>query len=149
MPIQMNQDQVLNLLKHIDAAQDEPVKRSVFTQLGHECFRCHHLDQWVAGFKGDVQAFLDQINVDHQSTYWESLVFSADKSQLILTGKEVEECACAFANCSDPPQSLCSYCCKSFQEDIFTSLLGKPVEVRITEAFLRGGRRCSTVIEIK
>lgn len=53
MPLQMNQEQVLNLLKHLDATQDEPVKMRIFTQLGHECYRCHHLEQWIDGFKGD------------------------------------------------------------------------------------------------
>jgi hypothetical protein len=144
----INQEQVRNLLKHIDATQAESVKMDVFSQLGHECFRCNHLDQWLAGFKGDVQAFLDRINVQHQSVYWESLVFSADQSQLILTGKEVDECACPFAACSAPPMSLCTYCCKSFQEKIFSSLLGRPVEVSITAAYLRGDKRCSTVINL-
>jgi hypothetical protein len=145
----MNQEQVKNLLKHIDATFDETVKMNVFTQLGHECFYCNHLDQWINEYNGDVQKFLDDINVQHQSRYWESLVFSADKSQLILTGKEVDQCACAFAECSAPPLSLCNYCCKGFQEEIFKSLLGKKVEVTITEAFLWGDRRCSTVIAIR
>ena len=149
MPQQMNQEQVKNLLKYVDAALDETVKRNVFTQLGHECFRCNHLDRWLEEFNGDVQMFLDRINVQHQSVYWESLVFSADKSRLTLTGKEVAECACPFAGCSAAPLSLCSYCCKSFQEEIFKSLLGKPVEVTITESYLRGDRRCSTIIDVK
>ena len=148
MPEQMNQEQVRNLLKHIDASPDEALKMAVFTQLGHECFTCNHLDQWIDGFKGDVQKFLDDINVQHNSRYWESLVYSADKSQLILTGREVDQCACSFAGCSAPPLSLCNYCCKSFQQEIFKSLLGKQVEVIITESFLWGNRRCSTIIEI-
>jgi len=145
----MNQEQVRNLLKHIDASMDETVKSAIFTQLGHECFHSNHLDQWIDEFKGDVQRFLDSINIDHQSPYWESLVFSADKSRLTLTGREVTGCACPFADCSAPPLSLCNYCCKSFQQEIFSALFGKPVEVTITESFLWGNRRCSTIIDIR
>lgn len=145
----MNQEQVKNLLKYIDAQADETLKDNVFSRLGHECFYSNHLDQWVDGFKGDVQGFLDRINIQHQSTYWESLVFSADQTRLILTGKEVDGCACSFAECSAPPLSLCNYCCKNFQQMIFGSLLGKQVEVTITEAYLMGDRRCSTIIEIR
>ncbi len=148
MPQPMNPDQVKNLLRHIDATLDECVKQDIFAQLGRECYRCNHLDRWVADFNGDVQAFQDRINVQHQSKYWESLVFSADKSRLMLTGREVDACACAFAEGDTPPSSLCSYCCKSFQEEIFSALLGRPVEVFITASFLRGDRRCSTVIKI-
>jgi hypothetical protein len=149
MPLQMNLGQVRNLLKHIDATLDETVKMRIFTQLGHECFHCNHFDRWIEKFKGDVQKFMDSINVQHQSVYWESLVFSADQSQLSLTGREVDKCACPFADCSAPPLSLCNYCCKSFQEEIFKSLFGKQVEVTITESYLWGNRRCSTVIDIR
>jgi hypothetical protein len=149
MPQKINQEQGKNLLKYIDDTLDETVKMNIFSQLGHECFHCNHLDQWIDEFKGDVEKFLDSIKVRHQSRYWESLVFSTDKSQLTLTGKEVDECACPFADCSAPPLSLCHYCCKSFQEEIFKSLLDKQVEVTITESYLWGNRRCSTVIAIR
>ena len=42
MPQQMNPEQVRNLLKHIDATQDESVKMDIFSQLGHDCFYCNH-----------------------------------------------------------------------------------------------------------
>lgn len=149
MPRAMNQEQVRNLLIHIDSQMDETTKEEIFSQLGHECFYSNHLDQWVDGFEGDIQKLLDTVNVQHRSTYWERLVFSADRSRLTLTGKEVERCACSFAECGDPPLSLCNYCCKHFQQLIFGSILGKRVEVTITESYLRGDKRCSTVIEIR
>jgi hypothetical protein len=145
---QMNQDQVRNLLKHIDATFNETSKRKVFARLGHECFYSRHLDKWIDQFKGDVQEFLDNIKIRHKSTYWESLVFSTDKSRLILTGKEVDGCVCSFSAFSAPPLSLCNYCCKSFQEELFKYLLGNQVEVTITESYLLGNRRCNTIIEI-
>jgi hypothetical protein len=146
--IPINQDQVNNLLKYIDATLDEAAKINLFTQLGHDCFYCRHHDQWVDQFKGDAQKFLDNINIHHQSTFWESLIFTADKSRLILTGKEVDGCACSFAACEAPPLALCNHCCKSFQQELFTYLLGKPVEVTITESYLLGNKRCSTIIDI-
>ena len=146
--IPMNQGQVNNLLIYIDSNLDEATKIELFTQLGHGCFHCRHIVQWVAGFEGDVQKFLDHVNIDHNSKYWESLVFSPDKSRLILTGKEVDGCACSYAEGDDPPLSLCKSCCKSFQLELFSCLLGKPVEVTITESYLLGGKRCSTIIDI-
>jgi hypothetical protein len=146
--IPMNQEQVNHLLQYIDTHLDEAAKIELFAQLGHNCFHCRHIDQWVAQFEGDVQKFLDNVNIDHKSAYWESLVFSPDKRQLILTGKEVDGCACSYAEGDNPPLSLCKYCCKSFQEELFSCLLGKPVEVTITESYLLGGKRCSTIIDI-
>lgn len=148
VPLPMNQDQVKNILKFVDASQSETVKDSIFSQLGHECFYAGKLDEWVAPYRENVQAFLDSINIEHASRYWERLEFTADGTALVLTGKPVQGCACAFADCSQPPPSLCHYCCKNFQQELFGTLLGQRVEVTITESYLLGDERCSTIIRM-
>jgi hypothetical protein len=145
---EMNHAQVRNIFRFIDATQSEFVKDSVFSRLGHECFYARRLDAWIEQYRGNVQAFLDRVNQEHASKYWERLEFTEDRTMLILTGKKVQGCACAFADCSQPPQSLCHYCCKSFQQELFGMLLGQRVEVTITESYLLGGERCSTTIHL-
>ena len=144
----MHQEQVRNILKFIDASQSEPVKGSVFSQLGHECFFARKLDGWIEQYTGNVQAFLDRINVERASRYWERLEFNEDRTALVLTGKVVQGCACAFADCSEPPLSLCHYCCKRFQEELFGMLLGQKVEVDITASYLLGDERCNTIVRL-
>src|SRR5512137_1384837 len=147
IPQEMNQDQVKSILKFIDVSQSETVKDSIFGQLGHECFYARKLDGWIEQYRGNVQAFLDRVNIEHASKYWERLEFNEDSTILVLTGNQVQGCACAFADCSQPPQSLCHYCCKSFQQELFGMLLGQKVEVTITESYLLGSERCSTIIQ--
>lgn len=148
IPQEMNQEQVKNILKFVDASQDEHVKKSIFSQLGQECFYSRHLDDWIGQYTGDVQAFLDRVNVEKASKYWERLEFTEDGKTLVLTGKKVSGCACAFADCAQPPLSLCHYCCKNLQQELFGMLLGQQVEVEITEAYLLGGERCNTTIHL-
>jgi hypothetical protein len=148
IPQETNQEQVKNILKFIDASQDEGVKKSIFNQLGHECFYARSLDAWIGQYTGNVQAFLDWVNIEKASKYWERLEFTEDGTTLVLTGKKVEGCACAFADCPQPPLSLCRYCCKNFQQELFGVLLGRKVEVEITEAYLLGDERCSTIIHL-
>ena len=148
VPQAMNQEQVQNVLKFIEASTSEPVKESIFSQLGHECFFARKLDAWIAPYQGNVQAFLDRVNVQQASKYWEKLEFTEDGSTLVLTGRKVEGCACAFADCDQPPLSLCYYCCKNFQQELFGMLLGQKVEVRITAAYLLGDERCNTTIHL-
>ena len=148
VPLEMNHEQVKNILKFIDFSQTELIKEQIFSQLGYECFYSRNLNEWIRQCEGDVQAFLDRINVEKSSKYWESLEFNDDHTMLILTGKKVEGCACSFADCANPPLSLCQYCCKNFQQEFFAMLLGQPVEVEITEAFLLGDERCSTIINL-
>jgi hypothetical protein len=147
-PPEMNADQVKNILKFIDASQSETVKASIFSQLGHECFYARKLDAWIEPYRENVEAFLDRVNIEHASKYWEKLEFNEDGTILILTGRQVEGCACAYAECAQPPRSLCHFCCKNFQQEMFGMLLGKKVEVTITESYLLGGKRCSTTIHV-
>ena len=144
----MNPEQVRNLLKYIDASQTEKVKESIFNQLGQDCFFTRHLDQWVDSYQGDVEAFLDRINVQQTSKYWERLEFNPERSELTLTGRPVQGCACAFADCEQPPISLCHYCCKNFQQELFGRLLDQKVDVTITASFLLGDDRCNTKIKL-
>jgi predicted ArsR family transcriptional regulator len=148
VPQEMNQEQVKNILKFIDASQSKAVKNTIFSRLGHECFYARELDAWVEQYRDDVQAFLDRVNVQRASKYWERLEFTEDRTVLVLTGKKVAGCACAFADCSQPPLSLCHYCCKNFQQELFGTLLGQKVEVTITESYLLGDERCSTTIHL-
>jgi len=148
VPMPMNQEQVRNVLKFVDATQSEETKRAIFGQLGRACFECGHHADWLAPFKEDVQVFLDRVNVEQKSIFWERLAYSDDGTALILTGRKVMGCVCAFAECSQPPLALCHYCCKQYQEVFFETLLGRPVEVEITEAFLLGDERCSTIIRL-
>jgi predicted ArsR family transcriptional regulator len=144
----MNQAQVANILAYVDETQGEQVKKDIFRRLGYECFHAGKTREWIASFNGDVEALIDWVNIERASTYWERLEFNDDRTMLILTGREVQGCACAFANCARPPQSLCHHCCKAFQQELFGKLLDQKVEVTITEAFLLGDKRCSTTIQL-
>jgi len=147
--MEINHDQIVSVLKHIDAGRDEDMKKEVFCELGRQCFTCRKVKEWVEGFHGDVQAFLDRVNVEDKSPYWKSLVFNEDRSILYLTGKEGGKCACVYAECDEPPLSLCRHCCRTFQEQIFGTLFGCDVEVEITKAHLLGDHSCDTAIHIR
>ena len=148
IPLRMNAEQVKKMLKYVDSTQSRTVKKNIFGQLGYECFYSNNLDKWIEPYIGNVQAFLDNINIAKKSKYWEKLEFDAEHTQLILTGRVVTGCACAFAEIDNPPLSLCHYCCKSFQEQIFSKLLGKKVNVEVTTGFLLGNDRCNTIIHV-
>jgi len=145
--IPVNPEQMQRIFTFIDATQPEETKRTIFGQLGAYCFECAHQEAWIAPYRENFQSFLDWVNVEHASTYWESLVFSADWTHLILTGRVVDRCVCGLASVQ-PPLALCQYCCKHYQEKLFAALLGRAVEVEITASFLRGDDRCDTIIKL-
>jgi hypothetical protein len=147
--IDMNQEQVVRILKFIDSTQDEKSKHAIFSELGNECFALGYSKEWGMSFRGNYQKLLDEVNIQKISPYWEKLEFNDDRSVLYLTGKKTSRCVCSFGNTQKPPASLCSYCCKSFQENLFGTVFDRKVEVEITESAILGGERCSTAIHLK
>ncbi len=146
--IEMNKEQVVKIIKYIDASQNETIKKDIFTQLGNECFACGHSNEYGMSFCNNYQKLLDEVNIERKAPYWEKLEFNEDKSILYLTGKITDRCVCAFGRINNPPKSLCLYCCKTFQENLFRTVFNKKVTVEITESSILGGKRCSTVIHI-
>jgi hypothetical protein len=146
--MELNAQQMRNVFAYIDSNQSEEVKKDIFGKLGQECF--HGLKEWVDSIgRHNIQKVIDDVNIRDLSPYWEKLQFDEDKSILYLTGKKVASCACALGNVENPPKSLCNYCCRKFQEEVFGTFIGKEVRVEITESRILGGERCSTAIHIK
>jgi hypothetical protein len=146
---EINHEQTKQLLRYIAFSQSASVVESIFCQLGRDCFHIRKLDAWLEGYRGNVASFLDWVNVQQASRYWERLEFTSDGQTLALTGRKVQKCACRFADGEAATLALCHFCCRAFQEEIFGTLLGQKVEVEITESFLLGDERCSTVIRLQ
>lgn len=145
--MELNAQQMRNMFVYIDSNQSETVKKDIFEKLGHECFR--RSKEWVDSVGNNIEKLMDDVNVRDVSPYWQKLQFNEDRSILYLTGRKVGKCVCPLGNLESPPKSLCNYCCRKFQEEVFGVFLGKEVTVEITESCILGGERCSTAIHIK
>jgi hypothetical protein len=141
----MNKNQVCQLLKFIDSSVNESDKENIFKKLGTECLYSRNYDKWIAGFKDNREEFFNRVKRG-ESKYWEKLEYDREKSVITLVGRIRQTCSCQYGQIEQPPKSLCNYCCKRFQEELFGLLLEKKVNVRIDESIILGGERCSTTI---
>lgn len=141
----MNQKQITQLLKFIDSSVDESDKEKIFQKLGIECLYSRNYDKFLIGFRKNIDEYFDRVKRG-ESKYWDKLEYNKGKSIITLVGKKRNTCACQYGQCEQPPKSLCNYCCKRFQEELFGLLLEKKVNVRIDESVILGGERCSTTI---
>jgi hypothetical protein len=137
--------QIQNVLYHIDSTMDESIKKNIFEQLGYEHTTNDGFKNWINGYKSNLKGFFDKVN-SNNDTYWEKIEYNPETSEIKITGKPVDRCACPYAQAANPPKSLCNYCCINFQKSMFEMLLGKSVKIQLDEAFLLGGKRCSTTI---
>jgi hypothetical protein len=143
--VPIDQRQIQNVLRFVDSSMDESVKKQIFERLGLEHTTKDRYINWINGYKKDIKSFFEMVNTN-KDTYWEKLEYNPDLSAIKVTGRLVDKCACPYAQCENPPKSLCNYCCKNYQKQMFEMLLEKKVKVQIDESFLLGGKRCSTTI---
>ncbi|UCH14624.1 MAG: hypothetical protein JSV22_01355 [Bacteroidales bacterium] len=143
----MNKKQVRQLLKFIDSSINESDKEKIFNKLGTECLYSRNYDKWVISFRENQEEFFNRVKRG-ESRYWEKLEYNKEKSVITLVGRKFQSCVCEYGQCDSPPESLCNYCCKRFQEEMFGLLLEKNVNVRIDESIILGGERCSTTIYV-
>lgn len=144
----INKNQVRELLKFIDSSINEEDKKKIFNKLGFECLYSRNYDRWVIGFRDNLNEFFDRVQRG-ESKYWEKLEYDKDKAVITLIGRKFQACVCEYGHCDQPPESLCKYCCKRFQEEMFGLLFEKKVTVRIDESIILGGVRCSATIFIE
>lgn len=146
--IKLNEKQIQNTLQFIHDTQSEDVKRSVFGELGRQCFCAGGTKAYFEKFRGKPEEYFKRVNDEHSVQYWESILPGEDGRSYVLTGVPVEQCVCSLADGGTAPLSLCDHCCKSFQTQLFSTLFDREVEIEITASYLKGDGRCSTIIRL-
>lgn len=147
--IKPNQKQISSTLQFIHDTQSEDVKQAVFGELGRQCFCATGMKDQFETIRGKPEEYLKRVNDEHSVMYWESILPGEDGNSYILTGVPVNRCVCSFADGDNTPLSLCDYCCRNFQKQLFGVLFDREVEIEITASYLKGDGRCSTVIRKK
>jgi hypothetical protein len=144
--IKLNSQQIQNTLKFIHDTQSEDVKRCIFSELGRQCFFATGTAGRMEKYRGRPGEYLRRVNDDRAVPYWESILPGGDGNSYILTGVKVDRCVCAYADGGDAPQSLCDHCCREFQKQFFSMLFDRETDIEISESYLKGDNRCSTII---
>lgn len=140
--------QIQNLLIFIESSIDDPAKTKIFERLGAEHLTQQEFALFINESKKNIRGYFDYIN-SGKDTYWEKIDYNPETSTIKITGRPVAKCACAYAQYENPPLSLCRICCINFQKVMFEMLLEKTItKVQIDEAYLLGGKRCSTTLYI-
>ncbi len=139
--------QVQNVLCFVDATMDESIKKNIFEKLGYEHTTDPGFVNWINGYKKNLKSFFDHVN-SNKDTYWEKMEYDPETSAIKITGKVVDRCACPYAQSDNPPKSLCNYCCIGFQKAMFEMMLDKKVTVKVDDAYLLGGNRCSSMVYV-
>jgi hypothetical protein len=129
------------LLDILTVQLGEPPLIETLRQLGGFCASGMQL---LAKHKGNVDAFIREFG----EKYGEAITFDREKGIITIVGPERTTCFCPLVNTHTTPKVVCN-CSLGWQQQVYETLLEKPVEVTLKESVLRGGKHCVFEIRIK
>jgi predicted hydrocarbon binding protein len=125
------------LLEIFNSTLEDEKKAEILENLGRECAKEFNED--ALRYKGNVKGYLEEV----MKKWVEKVEYDNEKGVIRIFDKEREKCFCPFIDGSPAnPDNLC-YCSMGWQKEIYETLTGKPVDVKVTDSILKGGKRCS------
>jgi predicted hydrocarbon binding protein len=129
------------LVEEIDKTLDEPGRKRMFNGLGRQCaatFRPTLIDR----YKGDLRGFLKK----GLSLWMAEAVYDEAAGTIRIVDKS-PSCTCPLVKVGTTPPSFCD-CTLGWQEEAYSTILGRPVHAELEESILRGGKRCVFRIKV-
>jgi len=122
------------------AALDEPTRKRVLETMGRECAKASQRER--EKFKGKPAEFVAALR---RQWIEESSEYDEQTGRMRIVGKP-SPCPCAFVRVGLTPPEFCQ-CSVGWLKEVYSDILGRPVDAEIETSTLRGGRQCISRIQ--
>jgi predicted hydrocarbon binding protein len=120
---------------------DSATRDKILAGLGRACAQDY--SALFQKYRGDLQGFLAKTK-----TAWVEKAEYDEKAGVLRVIGKPSPCACPLVKMGRTPADFCN-CTLGWQQEAFSTVIGKPVTAEIEETVLRGGKRCSFRITVK
>ena len=123
------------LIEVIEAKLPEQERKQVLHSLGAKCadtYRASLIDR----YKGNPKGFLEE-----GRRSWMAEADYDEAKGLIRIVDKSPHCSCPMVKEGSTPPSFCD-CTLGWQEEAYSTILGRPVKAELEESILRGGKKC-------
>ncbi len=136
------QKRFAKLLGIIDASLGDSEKGEILEKLGRECAK--EYKESALEYKGNIEGYLNEI----LRKWVEKAEYIKEEGVIRIFDKKRETCFCPFIDKSFITSDTMCYCSIGWQKEIYETVTGKPVDVKVIDSILKGGERCSFEISI-
>jgi predicted ArsR family transcriptional regulator len=136
-----SRERFAELVSIMGADLDGATRDKILARLGRECAQAYRA--LVQKYRGDLQGFLAKVK-----TAWLEKAEYDEKTGILRVIGKPSPCACPLVKVGRTPADFCN-CTLGWQQEVFSTVIGKPVTAEIEETVLRGGIRCSFRITVK
>jgi len=129
------QTRFAGFIESLETRFDEQERKQLFNGFGRHCaqtYRASLLDH----YKGDIRGFLDE-----GLRGWMAEASYDEAAGTIRIVDKSPTCTCPLVKMGTTPPSFCD-CTLGWQQEAYSTILGRPVRAELEESLLRGGKRC-------
>jgi hypothetical protein len=134
-------DRFAKLVEQMDSSLSEEQRLEVLHGLGGRCansFKASLIDR----YRGNVRGFL----AEGKRLWMAEADYDEAKGTIRVVDRSAT-CTCPLVKEGTTSPSFCD-CTLGWQEEAYSTLLGRPVKAELEESLLRGGKRCAFKIKI-
>jgi predicted hydrocarbon binding protein len=127
-----------NLMQIMDQNLDEKTRVKIMEESGRKCAEKTY-KKIALNYKGNVNGLLALM----KQQWAESADFDKEKGLIRVVGKKAKACVCPMVKGSSTLSSgtFC-LCSRGWVKEIFETVTGKKVDVKLEKTILRGGDQC-------
>ncbi len=122
-------------------ALDEPTRTRVLETLGRECAR--EFSSMTEPFRGKPREYVEEAR-----RRWASEATYDEAAGTIRVAGRPGPCVCPFVQAGLTPTDFCT-CSLSWQKEVFSVVLNRPVDAQLESSVLRGGTQCTHRIQAR
>ncbi len=126
------------LIDILDHTLDENTKNQIIEKLGKECSK----NSIAKNYINDMDGFFNEIH----NRWGEKASYDKDKGIIRIETPE-RDCVCPLIDSKTISESVCQ-CSVGWQEQTYTTILGKEVKAKCVESVVRDSKKCIFEIEI-
>jgi hypothetical protein len=128
------------LIEILAGKMDDATLNEILRQLGYDCASNYSV---LRKHKGDVDGFIREFKKQTN----EDIAYDREKGIVTIVSPERTECTCPLIAKNLTSSKVCN-CSLGWQQCAYETLLGKKVQVELTESVLGGGKRCCFQVRV-
>jgi predicted ArsR family transcriptional regulator len=135
------QKRISKLIENMNGKLDAETLVRLLENMGRTCAQESKGD--YLKYKGDLKGYLNSLG-----NWVEKAEHNEEKREVKLIGKKSTKCFCPFVDVSKMPKEFCN-CTKGWNKEVFETITGRPIDIKIDTTILWGGERCAFTITYK
>jgi len=135
--VQLIQDWISSLLTSLNSTLEVKDLRPIIKQSSHVHYENLKMDEMLTEFEGNIEKFIGFLEEK-----WGWKINYNPEMKIIVADENKNSCVCPIIDSKNSGTSAICYCSEGYAEQMFSKVIGKPVQATVISSVRRGNKSC-------